>query len=380
MKDSVQVKWLLIVAALLLLLSSSCTLSRPWLLVDAFLPLFPVSSRRNQLHPIHVHARPRRATTLLGAKKSKKGKKNAKQTTSGFAWASSFTIQPYEAQSTRELVSMALATFQAKTGRPLCEDLTGGVTDIPKAFWKTPSVACVIVENRSNNNDGTRSGGQVKYANLAALETVGLAADQWEQLIVMNPSPGRQSTIVTTDKVNRNSNNNDDDENESSKSMPTSSSCPNTTILLDLPADMKGGKTHEKGYEKKILRRHHLMMNGENHHDNSNMGHYPHDVRILNAHRWKIETSTLVSGTTFVPTLVGVAYAWKEWVLNDTTICSPGGQRREMVHIEAIQQAVEEQGNKIRRLKQEQGLGNKDPRVQEAVAELLRLKGLLAAA
>ena len=39
--------------------------------------------------------------------------------------------------------------------------------------------------------------------------------------------------------------------------------------------------------------------------------------------------------------------------------------------------AVDAQAAEVRRLKDEEGLGNKDPQVAAAVAELLRLKALL---
>ena len=39
--------------------------------------------------------------------------------------------------------------------------------------------------------------------------------------------------------------------------------------------------------------------------------------------------------------------------------------------------AVDAQGKEVKRLKDEEGLGNKDPQVEAAVAELLRLKALL---
>jgi hypothetical protein len=55
--------------------------------------------------------------------------------------------------------------------------------------------------------------------------------------------------------------------------------------------------------------------------------------------------------------------------------------RREPVVVESsssLQERIDAQGAAIRELKQgEQGLGNKDPQVKSAVAELLRLKSLL---
>ena len=42
-----------------------------------------------------------------------------------------------------------------------------------------------------------------------------------------------------------------------------------------------------------------------------------------------------------------------------------------------VRAAVDAQAAEVRRLKDEEGLGNKDPQVAAAVAELLRLKALL---
>ena len=44
---------------------------------------------------------------------------------------------------------------------------------------------------------------------------------------------------------------------------------------------------------------------------------------------------------------------------------------------EEVVAAVDAQGKEVKRLKDEEGLGNKDPQVAAAVAELLRLKALL---
>jgi hypothetical protein len=362
MKDLAQRPWLIPVA-----LVSSCWAVRPlWWLVDAYIPpvLLPVSLyRRSHSQNLNCAAAVvHRAPTYLWAKsaKGKKAKKQKQQQQqTGFAWANSFILQPYEAQSTRELVSMALATFQAKTGKALCDDIVG-VTDIPKVLWKTLSVALVVIES---SNSSSNNGGRVMYANVAALETVGLAADQWQQLQMTNPSR-QQSTTTTATDTDTTSNNKD--EQSSMLSTSLSSSPTASTLRLDLPADMRGDKTYEKGYEKTILRQH-SMPNDERR----------HSVRLLNAHRWKIEKQVLGNDGTFVTTAVGVAYAWKEWALDDAIVCAPGGKQREMINADALQQAVEAQGKKIRIMKQEKGLGNKDLEVQEAVAELLRLKGLL---
>ena len=99
-------------------------------------------------------------TRLYAKKKKNKAKKGAKQLQqqqSGFAWAASFSLKPYEAQSTRDLVNTAVASFQGRTGKPLCEEIVGA-TDIPKALWKA-SMACVVVgpedddEEEAENKD-----------------------------------------------------------------------------------------------------------------------------------------------------------------------------------------------------------------------------------
>ena len=67
----------------------------------------------------------------------------------------------------------------------------------------------------------------------------------------------------------------------------------------------------------------------------------------------------------------------RAWELEDGTLCAPGGLRREKpMSKEEIEALVAEQGGLVRKLKDE-GMGNKDPQVVEAVQELLRLKGLL---
>jgi hypothetical protein len=75
---------------------------------------------------------------------------------------------------------------------------------------------------------------------------------------------------------------------------------------------------------------------------------------------------------------IGVAYCFEEWVAeSDGYTCRPGGERQppEMTP-EELEAAVTAQATEVRRLKDE-GLGNKDPEVAAAVAELLRLKALL---
>eukprot|EP00977_Amphora_coffeiformis_P002892 scaffold546_cov163-Amphora_coffeaeformis.AAC.7 len=302
-------------------------------------------------------------TSLYAKKKKNKPKKTAKQQQqqqqSGFAWATSFTLKPYEAQSTRELVTTAVASFQGRTGKVLCEELVGA-TDIPKALWKAPVACIVVVEPSENeNNDSSpppttttiATGGQIKYANVAALESVGLTEQEWDRLVV-NPSK-RPPT------------------GDDASSLP-----PAPTISLSLPANMKE-KTYESGYQKKILRKQSsslsMLDDTADNNRSDNNDDEGHDVVILDAHRWKLEKSALVDGA-FVTTSLGVAYAWKEWVVDDTTLCTAGGQRRPWVPLPELERAVQDQATLIRNMKERQGLTNKDTQVQEAVAELLRLK------
>ena len=274
------------------------------------------------------------SSTQLFAKKKKAKKTKKAQKQSGFEWATSFSLKPFEAKPTRELVTTAVASYEGRTGKPLCDDIVG-VADIPKALWKAP-LACIVVDKKNEDDDSSSGGTEVIYANLAALETVGLTGDQWDQLMV---SPGPKG----------------DSESE----------FPN--IVLDLPSQMKE-TAYESGYQKKMVRKNKGA-------DGEDVGH---DIGVVDAERWKLEKSALVDGA-FVTQPLGVAYAWKEWVLDDTTVCAPGGVRREMINTGDLQGAVDEQAGRIRSLKEEQGLGNKDPQVQEAVAELLRLKAMLEA-
>mmetsp|Transcript_8452 Transcript_8452/g.14927 ORF Transcript_8452/g.14927 Transcript_8452/m.14927 type:complete len:351 (+) Transcript_8452:44-1096(+) len=288
----------------------------------------------------------------LFAKKKKggKGKGGAKEKRSGFEWATSFSLKPFEATETRELASTAAASFESRTGKPLCEEIKGAV-DIPKALWNAPSIACVIVgvsdeasPTNSNNKEedevvkkNVATGGDmiVKYANIAALETMGLKPEEYKRLI----SP---STLAS-------------DEDVQNKDL----------VSIDLPSVMKGEKRYEGGYKKKILRR-----QDEQGKDAS--------ISIVDAHRWALEKPGLVDGK-LVTHEIGVAYAWERWTVGEGVICSPGGKSVPLLKTEDLENSITKQAMAIRTLKEEQGLGNKDPEVIDAVEELLRLKDMLAA-
>lgn len=277
--------------------------------------------KRSRTHPAE------RAWGLLAKKKKKGGgkKKGGNQKQSGFEWANSFSLKPFESAVTREIASTACASYEGRTGKALCDDLKGS-SDIPKALWNAP-LACVVIESPSTDEEDDSL--LVKYANVAALETVGLKPDQYEQLIA---SPGPDGTLKRPERG------------------PT----------ICLPSDMKGEKKYESGYKKKIVR-------GE--------GEHP-DITIENAHRWAIEKSALIEGK-FVTETVGVAYAWNSWLEGDGTLCKPGGEREVKIDVEDLEEKIKAQGNFIRTLKEEKGLGNKDLEVTEAVQKLLGMKALL---
>lgn len=118
-----------------------------------------------------------------------------------------------------------------------------------------------------------------------------------------------------------------------------------------LPEEMS--KKYESGYSKKAGLR---------------------PVTLLDASRWVLEKAA-VEGGKLVTSRVGLCYAWSEWQDEDGFVCEPGGKRRTPDPTpEELAAAIEEKGAEVRRLKEEEGLGNKDPQVQEAVAALLSLK------
>jgi hypothetical protein len=302
---------------------------------------------------------------LLFAKKKKNKKNNShqQQQQSGFAWASSFKLKPFEAKATRELTVTALSSFQGHTGKPLLD--VGTTSDIPKFIWEAPIAILIVSESTGNgnvnvNNDGDDDDGDdddnvpeatttnnnsgvviVKYANKAALETLGLQPDEYERLLTGTDGtpPSRAST----------------------------SSSGKDVVAINLPTVMNGDKQFQNKYTKKIVK-----------------GKDKDDITIVEGQRWAIERSSFLGGK-FVSTTMGIAYTWNEWWIgggDSRIVASPGGGRREYVEIEttsSLKEKIEEQGAAIRQLKEgEQGLGNKDPQVVSAVEELLRLKSLLA--
>jgi hypothetical protein len=275
------------------------------------------------------------SSTRLRAKKgkNKKGKTDQNQK-SGFAWAAGFTLKPFEAQGLRELATNALASFEGrKAGETLAPEVSVGSNDPPKALWNTKEIALVIM-----GDDG-----QLLYANMAALETVNLKADEFEKLCPAASGATQASR---------------DGEEEQ---QPTEAA-----VVLDLPAEMKGDKKYESGYSKKVIK-------------SSSNDSYDEDIKIIEAQRWVLEKSALVGGK-FTTTNLGVAYAWKEWLVGESLLRSPGGKEKLFANVEELEAALEKQAAFIRELKEDQGFGNKDLEVVEAVQKLVQLKDQIAAA
>ena len=284
--------------------------------------------------------------TALKAKKKKSGKKGGKGKNkakqSGMEWATNFKLKPFEATATRDLASMAAASFEGRTGKPLCEELKGSA-DVPKTLWNAP--IAVVVVGEPENGDGNNADMTCKYANVAALETVGLKPDQYERLIAPS-GPGSEEAEAV-----------------------------GNAIVLDLPTEMKGEKKYESGYKKKIVRSSSPTQKKEE--DEEAESSQDTSITIMDAHRYALEKSALIDGK-FVTTTVGVAYAWESWALGEDTLCLPGGKTKPLLKPSEIAGAIEKQAAAIRELKEGQGFGNKDPEVVDAVSELLRLKDLLA--
>ena len=280
-----------------------------------------------------------------GGKKGAKGKNKSKQ--SGMEWATNFKLKPFEAIATRDLASTAAASFEGRTGKPLSEELKGS-SDVPKALWNAP--VAVVVVGEPDNADAKNAGMTCKYANVVALESVGLNPEEYERVIAPS-GPGSEEAKVMED-----------------------------AIILNLPTEMKGDKKYESGYKKKILRSSAPSVKNiddeETDEEDTSDSCKDTSITIMDAHRWALEKSALIDGK-FVTTTVGVAYAWESWAVGDETLRSAGGITKPLLKPSELEDAVAKQAAAIRELKEGRGLGNKDPEVVEAVSELVRLKDLL---
>ena len=168
-----------------------------------------------------------------------------------------------------------------------------------------------VITGRAGDENSDPAASQVVYANVAALEAHGLAATAYDDLIGSN------------------------------------------TLL---PAEMGGDVKFDSTYGKKLKAA-------------------SSDDFTFEGTRWLIEKMAVIDGKVAMQRL-GVAYMWEEWELDDGVTCAPGGVRRapEMSETE-LEAAIEAQGAAIRSLKEDEGMGNQDPPVVEAVIELKRRAG-----
>jgi len=259
---------------------------------------------------------PSRHAMVVAAKgkKGKKGKKPRQQKKSGMDWARDFEVMPFDSSVLRPLADAAAGAFEARTGKPLDASLAGA-GDLPKALYKAPVCVMVVSDDK------------IAYANDAACE---FAGKKHTELI------GSATT---------------------------------------LPATVADG--YGSSYEKKI--------------DGNTM---------QKAKRWAISKMAVVDGE-LVTEDQGVGYAFEAWTRDeDGALCKPGGiveappidpaevqaQIDQQVRVRCLLRTVSTawgrhsssaQAAVVRDLKEEQGLGNGDPEVKAAVAELLRLKAIL---
>jgi len=272
-----------------------------------------------------------------GGKKGKKGG-GGKKGKSGFAWASSFQLKPFESSSLRQLTESAVSAYATRTGSSLHPTLVDA-SDVPKALWLAP-VACVIVGVKPASETGPESQG-------------GEAAEGPE-------SQGGEAAEGSSDA------------DAEAEAAPPQILYANLAALeahglgaddyeqligsaTRLPATM--AKKLESDYGKKLetVQGARFSMSGP---------------------RWAIEKMSIVDGALSLQS-IGTTYAWSEWELDDGTTCEAGGIRRaRALTAEEVEAAVTAQALEVRRLKEEEGLGNQDPAVMEAVVELKRLKAL----
>lgn len=105
------------------------------------------------------------------------------------------------------------------------------------------------------------------------------------------------------------------------------------------------------------------------------------DIAIQGATRWKVEKPAIIDGK-LIQQPLGTGYAFPSWSLVvDGTICEPGGIRKAPILVpDDLDQAISDQANNVRHLKEVDGLTNKDPAVLAAVTELKRLRALAESA
>jgi len=275
-----------------------------------------------------------------GGKKKKGGGGGGNQKKSGFAWAQDFTLLPFESSEGRTLALALYSSYEGRTGRALDSDISPAA-DIPKLLWKSQQTCAVVVSSVAATP-------AIKYANLAALECFGLKEKEFEKFV------GAEEVLSGTG-------------------------------TLHFPGDMpKGSKGYESGYTKKVWKSGAAAspVVGENEigdgngKDTASLVSGPAgDITIRDATRWVLERPTIVDGKLTVECL-GIAYAWSRWTDGEEDV-DVDGTRMVAVDQSDIAARVEIQAIYIRKLKEEDGLGNKDEAVLKAVAKLLKLKEMM---
>lgn len=341
------------------------------------------------------HQRPRESSVFMvlefallvaGAKKGKggkSGKKCGKQQKSGFAWASSFSLKPYEASTLRSLCEAAVQMHMSRTGKPLHASLMNS-PDVPKALWNAPTALVIVGEDPAFSQE------QIEDQDTSA-------SDEDAQQSKPEPKPNAQQSepkmktgkgkpVVTGKPVVAG-------KPVAVEKTPVEASPPppppapsgpmvflyanvaaleafgigeqDSGKLIGTPSTLPGtmgdpSKKFQSDYSKKIK-----SEDGES--------------WTMNAKRWIIEQMGMLNGL-LVMNPIGIAYAWDTWILEDGTTCNAGGVRtpREL-SLEEVIKLLEDQAALVRQLKMPkeeggQGLANKSPEVAAAVKELLRLK------
>jgi len=255
-------------------------------------------------------------------KKKKGGGGKGKQKQSGFAWAQDFTLMPFESAEGRSLSAALCSSFEGRTGRRL-DPAVDPAGDVPKMLWNSKETCAVVVSSDAPSTT-------VKYANLAALECFALTEKEFERLIgTEEPLAGRGTLQFPG----------------------------------NLPADSKG---YESGYTKKVWK-----SNPDAEGTDGPNG----DITLRNACRWILERPAVIDGKLTVERL-GVAYAWSRWTEGDEDV-DVDGTRMSAVDPADLAARIEGQAAYVRKLKEEDGLGNKDEEVVRAVAKLLKLKEMM---
>ena len=273
----------------------------------------------------------RSRSTAISAKKKggkKKGGVPKHKQQSSFEKAANFELKPYESNAGRQLAELVVSSYGSRTGKQIHGDLDDRlqpVPDLPKALWSAP-VAVMVVGVPAPSAPPGGDGGDDEAA--AAEAAAAAPTCKWANLAAVEAlGLGKDFGKLVGAPVN-------------------------------LPAALGGDKPYESGYTKKLGPEHGA-------------------VTLLDAARWSLDRTIIVDGALDVER-VGVAYLFESWEGADGARYAPGGVVvPPALDTAGIEEAVAAQAAEVRRLKEDEGLGNKDEAVVAAVAELLRLKAEL---